>query len=170
MHRHRHEADVEYSVDVITVSTSRFEKHGKVVGKEAIEDDESGKIIVEAFKDKLNRYILIPDDIQEIRRAVIGSYADVIIISGGTGLTPRDVTIEALSDLFTKKIDGFGEIFRMESFKEIGYHAILSRACAGIIGKKAVFCLPGSKNAVKLGIKIISEILRHVVSHAKGLK
>ncbi len=170
MKKHKHEVEVSYKIDVITVSTSRFKKHGKVVGKDAVEDDESGKMIVDSFKENLNKYLLIPDDIQEIRKAVIGSDADVVIISGGTGLNPRDVTIEALQDLFTKKIDGFGEIFRIESFKEIGYHAILSRATAGIIGRKVVFCLPGSKNAVKLGVKIISEILKHVISHSKGLK
>lgn len=165
-----HEVDLDYKVDVVTVSTSRFKKYGKVEGREAVEDDESGRIIIEAFGDRFNRYHLIPDDIQEIRKTVMGSDGDVIVITGGTGLNPRDVTIEALEDLFTKKIDGFGEIFRMESFKQIGYHAVLSRATAGVIGNKVVFCLPGSKNAVQLGVKIIKETIKHVLSHVRGLK
>ena len=165
-----HETDVDYKVDVITVSTSRFKKYGRVEGKQAVEDDESGKILIEAFGDKLNKYYLIPDDIQEIRKTVIGSDADVIITTGGTGLNPRDVTIEALEDLFTKRIDGFGEVFRMESIKQIGYHVVLSRVTAGIIGSKVVFCLPGSKNAVQLGVKIIKEVIKHILTHVKGLR
>ena len=165
-----HETDVDYKVDVITVSTSRFKKYGRVEGKQAVEDDESGKILIEAFGDKFNKYYLIPDDIQEIRKTVIGCDADVIITTGGTGLNPRDVTIEALEDLFTKRIDGFGEIFRMESIKQIGYHVVLSRVTAGIIGNKVVFCLPGSKNAVRVGVKIIKEVIKHILSHVKGLR
>uniref|UniRef100_A0A7C3YG15 MogA/MoaB family molybdenum cofactor biosynthesis protein n=1 Tax=Geoglobus ahangari TaxID=113653 RepID=A0A7C3YG15_9EURY len=165
-----HEMDVDFKVDIITVSTSRFEKYGRVEGKQAVEDDESGRILIEAFRDKFNKYYLIPDDIQEIRNTVTGSDADVIITTGGTGLNPRDVTIEALEDLFTKRIDGFGELFRMESIKQIGYHVVLSRATAGIIGSKVVFCLPGSKNAVQLGVKIIKEVIKHILSHVKGLR
>ncbi len=165
-----HEMDVDYKVDIVTVSTSRFKKYGKVEGRQAVEDDESGRILIETFGDKFNKYYLIPDDIQEIRKTVIGSDADVIVVTGGTGLNPRDVTIEALEDLFTKRIDGFGEVFRMESFKQIGYHVVLSRATAGIIGNRVVFCLPGSKNAVQVGVKIIKEVIKHILTHVKGLK
>jgi len=165
-----HEAEIDYKVDVATVSTSRFKKYGRVEGKRAVEDDESGRILIEAFGDRINRYYLIPDDVQEIRRTVMKSDADVIILTGGTGLNPRDVTIEAVEDLFTKRIDGFGEIFRMESFKQIGYHVILSRATAGVIGNKVVFCLPGSKRGVEVGLKIIKEVVKHILTHVKGLK
>jgi len=93
---------------------------------------------------------------------------DAIITTGGTGLTPRDVTIEAAGLLLEKEIPGFGEIFRRESMDEIGYATMLTRAIAGIIQGRAVFCMPGSPNAVRLGISIIASELGHVVEHARG--
>lgn len=167
-----HEREVDYKVAIVTVSTSRFEKNGPVRGVEKIpEDDESGKEILNAFKDRVVDYWLVPDKILEIRSAVYDALkrADLCILTGGTGLNPKDLTIEALEGLFEKKIDGFGEIFRMLSFKEIGYSAILSRATAGIINGKVVFCLPGSKKAVSLGLEIIKASINHILSHAKGL-
>jgi len=165
-----HERDIDYEVAVITVSTSRYEKHGNVKGVENIpEDDSSGKMLVESFG--ASQYFLVPDDIVLIRKAVFEALekADVCLITGGTGLNPKDVTVEAVEPLFTKKIDGFGEIFRMLSYQEVGYSAILSRATAGIVGDKVVFCLPGSSKAVRLGIEIIRGSLKHILSHAKGM-
>lgn len=167
-----HEKDLDYRVAVITVSTSRFQRYGKLKGVENIpNDDESGKEIVNEFKDKVVDYQLVSDDVLQIRMAVFESLAkaDVCILTGGTGLSPRDLTIEALEDIFEKRIDGFGEIFRLKSFEKIGYSAILSRATAGIVDGKVVFCLPGSKGAVKLGIEIIKASIKHILSHAKGL-
>ncbi|MCS7144849.1 MAG: molybdopterin-binding protein, partial [Archaeoglobaceae archaeon] len=134
-----HEKDLDYKVAIITVSSSRFNKYGALRGVEKIPaDDESGKEIFKAFKDNAVSYSLVSDDVLQIRSAVFEALqiADVCILTGGTGLNPKDLTIEALEDLFEKKIEGFGEIFRMQSFKEIGYSAILSRATAGIINGK----------------------------------
>ncbi|MEM4156483.1 MAG: MogA/MoaB family molybdenum cofactor biosynthesis protein [Archaeoglobaceae archaeon] len=167
-----HERELDYKVAIITVSTSRFNKYGSIMGiKNIPEDDESGMAIFEAFKGSVLDYRLVSDDLIQIRSAVFDVLrsADVCIITGGTGLNPKDLTIEALEDLFDKKIDGFGEIFRMQSFKEVGYSAILSRATAGIINGRVVFCLPGSKKAVQLGLEIIKASLKHILSHAKGL-
>ncbi|WP_290900105.1 MogA/MoaB family molybdenum cofactor biosynthesis protein [Ferroglobus sp.] len=166
-----HEANVDVKIGVITVSTSRYEKYGDV-RLEDLEnvDDESGKTIVKAFKDSTVAYKLVPDDTKMILKAVLEIEADVVILTGGTGLNPRDVTVEALEGIFDKKIEGFGEVFRYESLKEIGYNAILSRATAGVVNGKVVFALPGSKKAVELGVKIIKDVLKHVVTHAKGLK
>ncbi|MEM0350689.1 MAG: MogA/MoaB family molybdenum cofactor biosynthesis protein, partial [Archaeoglobaceae archaeon] len=153
-----HERDLKFKLAIITVSTSRFQKHGNLRGLESIpEDDESGRLIFEEFKEEAVDYCLVPDDVLQIRSAVFEMLkkADVCILTGGTGLNPRDLTIEALESIFDKKIDGFGEIFRMKSFEEVGYSAILSRALAGVIDGKVVFCLPGSKRAVKLGVEII---------------
>jgi len=165
-----HEKDLDYKVAVITVSTSRYEKYGDVKGVENIpEDDASGKLLVESFD--ASYYFLVPDDIMLIRKAVFEALeeADVCLITGGTGLNPKDVTVEAVEPLFTKKIDGFGEVFRMLSYQEVGYSAILSRATAGIVGDKVIFCLPGSSKAVRLGVEIIKGSLRHILSHAKGM-
>lgn len=167
-----HEREVDYRVAIITVSTSRFERYGFLRGVEKIpEDDESGKEILNSFKDKVVDYWLVPDKILDIRTAVYEALkkADLCILTGGTGLNPKDLTIEAVEELFEKKIDGFGEIFRMLSFKEIGYSAILSRATAGIINGRVVFCLPGSKKAVSLGLEIIKASIRHILSHVKGM-
>ncbi len=167
-----HEKEFDFRVAIITVSTSRFRKYGSLRGVESIPlDDESGRLILEEFREKAVDYCLVSDDVFQIRSAVFEMLkkADVCIITGGTGLNPRDLTIEALEDIFDKKIDGFGEIFRIKSFDEIGYSAILSRATAGIVDGKVIFCLPGSKKAVKLGLEIIKGSVRHILSHAKGL-
>ena len=88
----------------------------------------------------------------------------MVITTGGTGITSRDSTYEAISELLDKRIDGFGELFRMLSFDEIGAAAMLSRACAGTIGRTAVFSLPGSEPAVRLAMtRLILPEIGHVV-------
>ncbi len=163
-----HEVDMVIEYGVLTVSTSRFERYGRV--SEPPEDDESGRYLVEEFKAK--RYSLIPDDIFEIRGAVLDTLrdVDVVITTGGTGLNPKDVTIEAVRALIEKEIEGFGELFRYLSFKEIGERAMVTRAFAGVLSGKAVFCLPGSLNAVKLGASLIKSQIRHILTHARGLR
>ncbi|MFZ0005013.1 MAG: molybdenum cofactor biosynthesis protein B [Methanoregula sp.] len=146
---------------IITVSTTRNK-----------ESDTSGKTIQALFagaKIPIKHYVVIPDTIEDIRFELSKALkiCNCIILDGGTGLTPDDVTIEAVSPLLEKKIDGFGELFRMKSYDEIGTSAMLSRAVAGTIQGKAVFCIPGSTAAVILATKtlIIPEI-SHILSHA----
>jgi molybdenum cofactor biosynthesis protein B len=87
-----------------------------------------------------------------------------VVTTGGTGITSRDSTYEAVAALLEKRLDGFGELFRMLSFKEIGSAAMLSRACAGTIGRTALFSLPGSEHAVRLAMSaLIIPELGHVV-------
>ncbi len=167
----RHEEDVDVKVGVITVSTSRWKKFGDVSGVENIPDeDESGKIIAE----QLNcvDYRLVPDDRSKIISAILDMMkkVDVIVTTGGTGISPDDVTIEAVKMVVEKEMEGFGEIFRLLSYNEIGEAAMLTRAFAGVSRNKVIFCLPGSKKAVELGIKLIKPQLKHIVTHAKGLK
>jgi molybdenum cofactor biosynthesis protein B len=91
---------------------------------------------------------------------------DVVITTGGTGLAPRDVTIEAVQPLFQKELPGFGELFRLISYEQIGSSAMLTRASSGLIDNTAIFCLPGSPNAVKLAIEaLILPELQHVLLH-----
>ena len=78
------------------------------------------------------------------------------------------ITVETVEKLFDKKMEGFGELYRQESYKEIGLSSILSRATAGVYKKTLIFSLPGSPNAVKTGLKIIIDELPHIVFHAKG--
>ena len=92
------------------------------------------------------------------------SRAQVIITTGGTGITSRDGTFEAIDQLLEKRLDGFGELFRMLSFDEIGASAMMSRATAGTVSRKAIFVLPGSPDAVRLAMtRLILPELGHVV-------
>ena len=109
---------------------------------------------------------IVKDNPGEVRVTVTGwaPIAQAIITTGGTGISSRDSTYEAISSLFDKRLDGFGELFRSLSYPEIGSAAMLTRACAGTIGKTVIFCLPGSQEAVRLGmLKLILPELGHVV-------
>ncbi|MDQ4044343.1 MAG: MogA/MoaB family molybdenum cofactor biosynthesis protein, partial [Chloroflexota bacterium] len=113
-------------------------------------------------------YEIVPDDPDRIRHQIetwlADDTVDAIITNGGTGISSRDSTFEVVDALLEKRLDGFGELFRMLSWQEIGAAAMLSRAVAGSVGSKAVFCLPGSSNAVKLAMeKLIGPELGHVI-------
>jgi molybdenum cofactor biosynthesis protein B len=136
------------------------------------ETDKSGNLIktcLSMHKHTVLVYRIIPDEISMIQDAALYAVGheevDVVIFNGGTGIAARDVTIEALSPLFEKELHGFGELFRMLSYTEdIGSGAMLSRAVAGVKGKTAIFALPGSSGAVKLGMeKLILPELSHIV-------
>ena len=157
-----HIQPIPVKTGIITVSTTRDK-----------ETDSSGKIIATCLNQAsypADFYIVVPDRIEAIREAVANglTQCDCLILNGGTGLTSDDCTIEAVEPLYEKKIDGFGELFRMKSYEEIGPAAMLSRASAGLVRKNVVFCIPGSNAAVKLAMNalIIPEI-RHILSHAR---
>ncbi len=153
-------------IDVFIASTSRFKRFGSVA-KPADADDLSGKVILDMVKAAGYdaTYKLLPDGIEPIREAVQKSTADAIIICGGTGLTHLDLTIEAVEPLFEKTLPGFGEIFRLRSLQEVGTRAILTRAIAGVIENRPVFCLPGSPNAARLGTDLILAEIGHILTH-----
>jgi molybdenum cofactor biosynthesis protein B len=108
--------------------------------------------------------------IQETMLEMLHSYeVDAIISTGGTGITPADVTIEAVRPIIEKELPGFGELFRHLTYQEIGSAAVMSRAMAGVALGKAVFCLPGSPHAVKLCLeRFILPETAHIVLHARG--
>jgi molybdenum cofactor biosynthesis protein B len=104
------------------------------------------------------------DVLRVIRSQVEAGAARALIVTGGTGVARRDSTYEAIAPLFEKRLDGFGELFRMLSFEEVGAAAMLSRAAAGVIGRAAVFLLPGSEAAVRLAMtNLILPELGHLV-------
>ncbi|MFB0560257.1 MAG: molybdenum cofactor biosynthesis protein B [Candidatus Lokiarchaeia archaeon] len=120
---------------------------------------------------KLVSVSFIPDEAEAILKSVdelLEKGIHVAVTSGGTGLSPRDITIETLSPLFDKSIPGFGELFRFESYRDVGTAAMLTRAEAGTYRGAAVFCLPGSPNAVHTAFNsfILPEI-EHIISHMK---
>ena len=108
---------------------------------------------------------MAPDQVTaRVRRQLADAATRVIITTGGTGITSRDGTFEAVDRLLEKRLNGFGELFRMLSFEEIQAAAMLSRATAGTVGRKAVFVLPGSESAVRLAMtRLILPELGHVL-------
>lgn len=134
-------------IAVLSVSDTRQEQ-----------DDTSGAILAERIVGaghQLAARAIVPDDVAAIREQVrewIGSGAvDVILTTGGTGLTGRDVTPEALEPLFEKRIEGFSAVFHLVSYQSVGLSTLQSRATAGLINGVFVFCLPGSNGAVRDG-------------------
>jgi molybdenum cofactor biosynthesis protein B len=159
---HRTDAPVSVRVFVLTISDTRNEA-----------TDTSGAAIVElltAAGHTIAGRKILRDDPEPVAGAVRAATvsADVVITTGGTGITSRDSTYEALAKLMDKRLDGFGELFRMLSYQQIGAAAMLSRACAGTIRRTAVFSLPGSEKAVRLAMeKLILPELGHVVRELK---
>lgn len=155
-HIHTTKSFQPLNIAVMTVSDTRTEA-----------DDKSGKLLVErltAAGHQLAEKAIVPDDIYELRAVASRWIADAsiqaIITTGGTGLTGRDSTPEAMRALFDKTIEGFGELFRWLSWEEIGTSTIQSRAIAGLANGTPVFCLPGSSGACATGWdKIISHQL-----------
>jgi molybdenum cofactor biosynthesis protein B len=138
---------VPVRVAVLTVSDTR-----------TADSDTSGDILEERVRNAGHSLVgrkIVPDDIARIRQAVeewiSDPSVDVIVSTGGTGLTGRDVTPEAVLPLLDKQIDGFSVIFHQVSFQSVGLSTLQSRACAGVAGGTFIFCLPGSNGAVKDG-------------------
>ncbi len=170
---HKENVQKTFKCAILTISTSRYEIYGKTDRPERAEDA-SGKLIwgmVQAQGSKIVNYELIPDDMEMIREAFkkcLYTEADVIISSGGTGLSPTDITIEAVAPYIEKEMPGFGELFRLKSIEQIGNAMMLTRAIAGVARGKVIFCLPGSPNAVKLALELVLPEIGHIIKHVKG--
>jgi molybdenum cofactor biosynthesis protein B len=169
--KHKTGIKKHYKCAILTISTSKY--WAKEKGTEDI-GDLSGEIAQEFVRGNGHEvvyYDVLPDDEDKIQEGISNALhtdADFIITSGGTGLTKHDVTIEVVSKLLKKEITGFGELFRLKSYDEIGTAALLSRAIAGVIDQKAIFCLPGSPEAVKLAMtEIILPEIAHILKHVK---
>ncbi|MCE5796784.1 MogA/MoaB family molybdenum cofactor biosynthesis protein [Staphylococcus pseudintermedius] len=120
------------------------------------------------FEVEIQHYMIVKDELTAIQSTVqqwLTGDVDVIVTTGGTGIAPRDVTIEAVTPLLDKEIEGFGELFRYLSFTEdVGTRALLSRAVVGTAKRTLIFCLPGSTGAVKLALnRLILPELTHLV-------
>jgi molybdenum cofactor biosynthesis protein B len=156
--QHKTQVRANLKVGIVTASDTRTQ-----------ENDKSGAVIrelVEAAGHKVAYYEIVPDAPSKIAHAIITGLPnlDAIIINGGTGLTQRDVTADVVRSLLDKEIEGFGELFRMLSFQEIGAAAMLSRAIAGVRHHRFVAALPGSTAACRLAMeKLILPELGHIV-------
>jgi molybdenum cofactor biosynthesis protein B len=170
---HKAKAPKTLNYGIYICSTSRYkliQQGEKEVG------DVGGDTIVELLKNAQQNVIfkkIIADDNTLISAAVKEALnmpdLDVAIFSGGTGITPTDVTIETVSPFFEKTLPGFGEFFRRISFDRVGSAAFLSRAVAGVAKGKALFCIPGSPDAVRIAVEtLILPESPHIVKHARG--
>ena len=157
---HRRNSPRQAKCFVVTISDTRTEAN-----------DTGGKIIVDLLSSAGHEVLgktIVPDDPKSIRDTVEIQLADpkveVVITTGGTGISSRDQTYEVISELLDKRIDGFGELFRSLSYTELGAAAMLSRACAGTARGTIVVSVPGSENAVRLAMtKLILPELGHLV-------
>jgi molybdopterin adenylyltransferase len=156
---HKSHAPASVACYVLTVSDSRTP------------DTDTGGLAIRQLLEQAGHQVaghgLVKDEPAQVTAQVRAQLADsrtqVIITTGGTGITSRDGTYEAIDGLLEKRLDGFGELFRMLSFAEIGAPAMMSRATAGTAGRKAIFVLPGSPNAVTLAMtKLIIPELGHI--------
>jgi len=159
-----HRSDVPHvGCAVITVSDTR-----------TVDTDTSGRRIQELLRapgHRIEHYAILRDEPDQITRALaaLPAAVEVVIINGGTGLARRDTTYEAVQRLLDKEISGFGELFRLLSYEQIGAAAMLSRATAGVVGRRVVFSLPGSTAAVELAMtKLILPQLGHVAGLVRG--
>jgi molybdopterin adenylyltransferase len=158
--QHKAQAPASVACFILTVSDTRTP-----------DTDSSGRAILELLEaagHTVADYAIVKDEPSQVAAAVRAQLANeqvrVVITTGGTGVSSRDGTYEAVSALLDKRLDGFGELFRMISFKEIGSAAMMSRATAGTAARKAIFVLPGSENAVRLAMtQLIVPELGHLV-------
>ena len=149
VHEHREETPRPIRFGILTISDTR-----------TLETDESGRLmmeLIEAAGHRTAARALCKDDpgqvVDLVRDACANPEVEIVVLTGGTGLSRRDSTFEAVSELYQPLVPGFGELFRMLSFEEIGAASMLSRASAGIVDGKPVFSLPGSRAAVRLGME-----------------
>lgn len=159
---HKKKALKNLNIGIISISSTR-----------TLTNDKSGHWLHKHTKKEGHKVVfhnVIPDDATIIFRTITDVIRDhdprVLILTGGTGISNKDVTIEAVRPLFTKELTSFGPIFAQLSFEEIDSAAIMSRATAGISGKTIIFCIPGSINACKLaGKALIFPELGHITKH-----
>ena len=160
--KHKAIAPKRVKVGIISVSSTR-----------SLAEDKSGHWISRRAKKEKHDVLfhqIVPDDAETIRQTlqeVVNRFApQAILLTGGTGIGAKDVTIEAVCPLFEKELTAFGPLFAQLSFEDIDSAALLSRATAGIIGKTILFCMPGSLKACKLACKVlIFPELGHIVGH-----
>jgi len=151
---------------VLTISDSR-----------TLDNDTSGQVIQDLLTAQghhITAYHFCPDQPDQIRTQAIAwgddPDIDLVITNGGTGIAPRDSTVEAIAPLLTRMIPGFGELFRMLSFEQVGSRAMASQALGGMMGKTLVFVLPGSTKAVTLALeRLILPEISHLLTQLRGL-
>jgi molybdenum cofactor biosynthesis protein B len=156
---------------VFVCSTSRYQEAQKDTKISDVSGDTIETLLKSAGHKVLSRKIIADDKsmIEEAVHSVLSSSElDAAVFCGGTGIAPKDVTIETVSPFFEKTLPGFGEIFRRLSYDKMGPAAVMSRAVAGVAKGKALFCIPGSPDAVRVSVEtLILPETPHIVRHAR---
>lgn len=162
-HDHHHHDLDSLGVAVLTVSSSR-----------SLDDDPAGDALVSAVEGEGHETVeraVVTDDRAAVEGRVLdlvaASAVDAVVTTGGTGVTPDDVTVEAVAPLFDKSLPGFGELFRRRSYDEVGTRVVGTRATAGVADGVPVFCLPGSENAARLGAELVVAEAPHLAGLAR---
>jgi molybdopterin adenylyltransferase len=167
---HRREAKRRLKVVVVTVSTSRYAKMKGGSGY----TDEAGDVATATVEDAghvVTRRSLVSDDRKMIRGEVkkfLSGHDDLLLLAGGTGLSPRDITVETVRPFLEKELDGFGELVRRLGYDEVGSAAALTRATAGVAAGKLIVCMPGSPGAVRTTMTAFVGEFPHMVFIAGG--
>lgn len=164
VNEHRQSSPQKAACAVLTISDTR-----------TLETDSGGQLIVELLEaagHTVAQRMIVPDEPVRLRFALTQlahqAEVEVVLLTGGTGLSSRDQTFETVSQMFTKPIAGYGELFRWLSYQEIGAASMLSRAVGGLIGRTPVFTMPGSPAAVRLAMeKLIVPELGHLLREAR---
>lgn len=168
---HKARAPQHVSFAIVTISTSRYYKKVKGEPFTDVSADLAKKILAASGHDITVKEV-VSDEAKMIRecleRLCLDTRIEAVVSMGGTGIAPTDITIETISPLFDKELEGFGEVFRRLSYDQIGTAAILTRCTAGTIHGRAVFCLPGSPHAVETALRtlIVPEI-GHILAHPR---
>jgi molybdenum cofactor biosynthesis protein B len=169
--KHKATAPKQLSFAVFVCSTSRYQKAQKGEKIDDVSGDTIEALLSNAGHKVLSRKIIADDKsmIQEAAHSVLSSAElDAAIFSGGTGIAPKDVTIETVKPFFEKTLPGFGEIFRRLSYDKMGSAAVMSRAVAGVAKGKVLFCIPGSPDAVRISVeRLILPETPHIVRHVR---
>jgi molybdenum cofactor biosynthesis protein B len=167
---HRSAAPTLIVVEVVTVSTSRYRKMR--AGESFV--DESGDMAEKECKAaglKVLRRTLVSDDAEMITKEVksfLSGETDVLMFTGGTGISKNDITIETVEGFFDKEIDGFGELLRRSSYPHLGAASALTRATAGVVSGRLILCMPGSPDAVRTALRSFAREIPHAIMVARS--
>jgi len=166
---HRKDAERTLKVVIVTVSTSRYQKKKRRMSF----TDEAGDVAAEEAEragHSVTRRDMISDDRTMIRREVRGFLSgeeDVLLLAGGTGLSPHDITVETVRPLLEKELEGFGELVRRLGYDDVGAAAALTRATAGVAKGKLIACMPGSPDGVRTAMRAFVKEFPHMVFIAR---
>ncbi|MFW9995268.1 MAG: molybdenum cofactor biosynthesis protein B [Candidatus Odinarchaeota archaeon] len=163
--KHIIDRDIPLTGTIIVVSDS-LSSAGKKWKKLDTSAKKAAEILIEHGVSVRNT-LVVADEIKQIQDSLLKEITDevsLVITIGGTGIASRDVTVEAIKPVLEKFLPGFGELFRLRTYEEVGTVSIVTRTLAGVTGKSCIVCLPGSTNAVALGVELILKELLHIIN------